>query len=429
MSLDERTITHLRTIVQNAHIRGEPPERKGQILQGQGTWYVIDGEAQVAFDACVTDILEDSQFENTLSRKYVEKALQNRITDLLDAEAGMTEERLRTATHSLTDELSRSIASWDVTVPVVHLQLEGIPSVAIADTELFPYEAKADEIHGDMWKVIETTRHTTNEKRNNYESLIEFQQQNFGGQVCARTTVVAEGNKAAELAIAKIESAVNLLRAYSPFLFPRSQWNLRKIDFREGTRDLVSHAFRFSPSKGFNTGGEAIGLPYTLSQEDLDHLRQRCAFNELDRALREPIDSLTGIERRLRIAVRWLGLGIHERKRADKIVRCMTAMESLFLKRRERNKGHKIANRAAFVLETDQGKKKSLYQELDRLYNLRSDIVHEGTEDVSPEDANSMVWIAANALVTLAQKRTQWADIDDLVSWVEGEERTHGMLK
>jgi hypothetical protein len=79
---------------------------------------------------------------------------------------------------------------------------------------------------------------------------------------------------------------------------------------------------------------------------------------------------------RFRIALRRLSFGIERTNLEDKLIDYMIGLESLFLPGDHIELSFKLAMRIAFILYTDPNQRKTEYDFIRQMYEIRSDIVH-----------------------------------------------------
>ncbi len=152
-----------------------------------------------------------------------------------------------------------------------------------------------------------------------------------------------------------------------------------------------------------------------MNNERLEFLRINCRLDELSEVLSKDESAQTNLETSIITCIRWFGRGVHEDMDCDKFLFFVIALESLLIRTGEKGKTKKIAERSAHLIWGSSVKPRNI-QDIKRLYKIRSKIVHEGIEDIEPEDLEFTLKIATVCLFNLVGKANEWNSVDALIN-------------
>ncbi len=182
------------------------------------------------------------------------------------------------------------------------------------------------------------------------------------------------------------------------YLLNSSFFNLAKIGVSEG---FLSRRIMVSYNKDTNSLGASLenirfNLPFVLAKSDLEQLYIKYPLSDVDSILCKKESSRSDIEKRLLNAIRWIGAGIHEDLFCDKFLNYAIALECLLLKKSDsKSKTESLAERCAFLLDNDDPYHRyTIYKNVQLLYGIRSDIVHEGRTNIDEESVKLFEEIA-----------------------------------
>jgi len=238
--------------------------------------------------------------------------------------------------------------------------------------------------------------------------------QRFVDKLCASTVVDADDkDDAFQRGKEKIETALNLLRTYKSGFELRSPLNGAAKNLVDGSGTVTFekswHRDKPSPWK------------YSLTKDDLKNLsREERVLNSL---ILRPNPS--AMSNRISRALKWTAMATQETDQADKIIKYVTALECLFIKERI-NKAKLLAERVATIWTNNYGNRKLIYKDFHRLYNLRNDIVHGGSYDITNNDRRTMDIVARNLVFEVAKvvSANNFSEIEDLLVWLKSKKGT-----
>lgn len=200
---------------------------------------------------------------------------------------------------------------------------------------------------------------------------------------CIDTTVEAvDTSKAEEKALFNFTVSFNLLRLYSPNIKP-----LLKGHLLPGVQKLIVYNMTENIlSDHVSTVGE-LRLNNAEINENF--------YNKLaDIGIKE-LQEDTPITKVVKECLYWFGLGLDEKHTSARLVNFVTVLEgSLKKKEDERQELKKtVSERGAFILYDNYDQRKKAIGQLNKIYNLRSDVVHKAAlidKKIDGEDPASL---------------------------------------
>jgi hypothetical protein len=99
-----------------------------------------------------------------------------------------------------------------------------------------------------------------------------------------------------------------------------------------------------------------------------------------------------------------------EREREQQFLLQAISLETAVLPVQGSELTHRLAVRVARLLAKKPERRAWIQEEVERLYNVRSAIVHSGSYEVAEEDLRLLKEIAARTLLTLLRRRRLLAD-------------------
>ncbi len=166
-------------------------------------------------------------------------------------------------------------------------------------------------------------------------------------------------------------------------------------------------------------------VEFTLTPEIIKELEERYYFNEIRSILGEK--NRSKLHTQILLAIRWIGAGIHEDVKSDKILKFTTALECLLIPGNNQNnksKSESLAERCAFLLNDTPSERYKIYREIKELYNIRSNIVHEGdqiTNSISAFRLMNLVIRCLFKVIVISTSDTNMREIKHVVDWVDNK--------
>jgi hypothetical protein len=213
----------------------------------------------------------------------------------------------------------------------------------------------------------------------------------FQNKICAIVEVETDTEENAMMeGLKKIEIVLDSMRAFKVDRELRSPLNCLIKNVETGVSNLVLHAAWHRD--------KCAGWNYDLNKSELQRLQQA------SRAL-EALSTLNASEmvKRLFKALRWTAMATQETQLEDKIIKFITAIESLFIKEFG-GKAKLAGERVARFLTDDNSKRDDIYRDIKRFYELRNKIVHGADFTILASDEAKMNFVVRNLVFQVAEE-------------------------
>jgi hypothetical protein len=250
-------------------------------------------------------------------------------------------------------------------------------------------------------------------------------------RVCACIKVKYDSQEIYNKTLIKIEPIINTLRIFACFnqyILFGSPINAPKIKIGISGTANNAKSIMVSYKQGEYRGAiikREIYPELILDKEFLEIINNK--FKYINDILCKEYDSLSNFEKQILIAVRWIGLGIDENMKTDKIIKFAIALECLLLDKEDNSKSKSLAKRCAYILGNNAEERKNKKIRVKKLYNLRSRIIHDGFNDVNEEAIYEFQELAIECVFKLLEiKGTNLAckimDVNDIINLISQKE-------
>ena len=199
------------------------------------------------------------------------------------------------------------------------------------------------------------------------ESLDKFLEDNDDYSIAKVHISSAEDVNAKKNAFYKLDQFLNIWRSLD---FRDPIW----IEGEASPTMRIYHSYNEN-TEGYSESFEREGI--TTNSMDLDKLYQLNPdiMNKLESIWKK--EARTPLEEKIINSLIWLGDAIKEKDKVHKLVKMIISLESLLLDK-EQNKKNIIQERCAFVLSNDYTDRIEIKGIIEKAYNFRNKIVHEG---------------------------------------------------
>jgi hypothetical protein len=168
---------------------------------------------------------------------------------------------------------------------------------------------------------------------------------------------------------------------------------------------------------------EALTLgQYRMDNAAIDFLNRHCALGVLSEVLAKETCQMTGLERIVIAAIRWIGRGVATLQEPEKIIVLVTGIERLLISDTEQNRrggSHRIARRASALLCSNPVDGREIRKQVGRLYDLRNQVVHTGRVSVPDEDLIMLEECCVSCLKAVAAHLGRFGSHHDLLRMLD----------
>ena len=229
------------------------------------------------------------------------------------------------------------------------------------------------------------------------------------GQIVAECQVYGvDSEHANDVANDIIEQALNVLRFYSRGTMNNDAYNYRmfigKIGYvyRDQFRDFRWQndmpAEELAPFKCdfHNTG---YFFPYVLDN-DVHERINNLHFAKINDILCKQDDNRENFEKLLLKAIDFFGSAMNDSVETSSLLKLIISLEISLVDSHEPEKGL-MAERGAIILADKYEARNEIFEEIERLYNLRSEFVHKGINNISEIEISTLSYIAFGIIIRL----------------------------
>jgi hypothetical protein len=386
-----------------------------------GPSFSLVGEGITAHDDFLKELNTDPQIQKAVGIKSLENSLEKLLRDY--------NEKKDSADVLVTDsikaeikEIKESIKEWTAIAPVDYLILEDMGELIVGKVTFKSGNEIVDYTKGEFHARIDANASSEEDKAVQKALIDQRVPPLFNpNSVAAMVSVDGESSRVKDLAEEEIETSLNLLRCYTHILFSHG------LKVKMGLRHTTGYYLR--PSMGFSSTDKSWTLEsnnvgvnhnFELSKAKIAFLKNRYAFDELSQIIAKPTSKRTKLEKLILTTVRWLGRGVSEDDKANKVLHYAAASETLIMGQiSEGEITEKFSRRLAFLIGGSGKERANLYARAKALYNKRSKVIHAGSTAIEESDVIALEFLTLRALVEMAKNTSEWRTHDDFTKWFQ----------
>lgn len=428
MSKFDKALENLASFIQRTHDEVSAYKEQAPSVRGPMTMFSVkgygslrlDGEDVVQYRGVLDEIL--SAKSHVLSDKYAEKLVQRAVLESLDINAvagGPFDQRLRNKVQNLKAALNAFPEEWQVHLRVCGLAAEGLPMTVGNVTFCLLDVGALGSLNESISTILDQTTHTADEKQVFKQRMADDLQHSLADKVAALVTVSAvDSDAASDLAAVELRRVLDILNFYSDII---ARSGMRCMVSLLGERDerliemvptLSKHRFKLEqrvvgPLKDFPT------------KELLSPIGLQAGFSEvralLSRAQRRPLKDA------VLAAMQLAGRASVDDRREQAFLLYMISLESLLIPRKAPEITYRLSGRVAHLLGNDLISRKRIVQQVKKLYEKRSAVVHNGTTEVTEADLGMARFVAKNTVLRILTDEpfVLMETLDELDTWFE----------
>lgn len=363
------------------------------------------------FNKILNELKKDENIARKFSRRHLEELIRDVIIELLPTSPKKIVQEVRVKAAKLFSFLSQPEVDWLILVPITNLEIR--TRFLDVGNVRFSKFAKSTEK-----RIVANTK-------GNYRNLLsnDVLPKYRNAYVASVPVSAVDNTRAKELALIAINDAVNVLRFY------RLNSHFRNVNITRNNintigslhkGDEVVLCLRNPPQyTQVIPFFEKIGflVPLVINNKGRSAIRRDC-FQALSHILKKKEHIRTDFEKRVLSAVHFCALSTCDNSVTNSFVNNMISLEALLINGRE-SKSVNISKRVALIVGKDIKQKKWLSRQMRILYKIRSDIVHEGKNDLTQSDRNLLRMINyATIISTLTiYHKEKFVSISDLIKW------------
>jgi hypothetical protein len=392
----------------------------------------LDWNQESKFTEAVRETLKARLIMENFSLREIEEQFKDIISAAMQLPAPQRQVYIRSSVIQFFASFASQIAVNQVVVPISNLSIEKSFSVGDVEFKLFSkYQTR--KWAGLFREVLKNNPHyNPAQKRDFVNSILEHNLKPLEGTVCTETTGIGKEEKASEIALRKVNVALDILKMYC--MVERGQrdsnFGLKGEVLDSSVRSLLQRSIS---KKSLTPTLERVGplFPLVIGNRELQMMR-KYGLRLLNEILRKK--NRTWVEKKILRAIYWYSRVFDTPLRRvddekivirrqmpsskseevleygcinERLVKAFIALESLFIISDREAVQNSIAERVALVLANNYQDRKRIKKFLKDMYNFRSTVVHHGFTYVSVGELSQLVYWVRDSIITILLKKNR----------------------
>lgn len=386
--------------------------------RGDRSFSLID-EGVTAYYTIVGELLAERQIGDIYSKKAVEEKLDIVLMDLLKLEQlPLAQAALRASVDKLLTMFEEDLPETRYFLGIANLRMED--ELELGPVTIYPLTQEKDQaLVQRMDSILDANPHYSDAKKTSWKRDLRNFLERWKGHALAETTSRADKQRGVELSRRFLEEALHVLRFLGGFVYGEKDdaWIGEMGDIHGGMRQVLALAEGEFAWYLARTGPMR---PFELTRKIRAKL-ESLGLLELQDILATYMAQRTELQKALLNAVVWISRAQSDDSPEGQLVKSCIAMESILLKRRERQKKETMAGRLASLLPESPEGRERIFKTSKDIYEIRNAIVHEGfstrTEAYIPI-ARQYALQSTSLLLARYQMRA-WSTVEDVTNWLD----------
>jgi hypothetical protein len=377
----------------------------------------LDYEESSRYHKCLDNLVRITVKNDDLSRRSVEKALQEAILKAICTETKSIslDVRIRKVLDELRENLSRKSITYSCYVPVHGLKTEKLPS-SIGQIEF----AVFDDFQADKFRSA-ISKHTV-QKEVKLKSFEKYINTDLKDKVFGIISVEAKDFEAAQILARKnLRIVLDILNYFSDMVPNHpSAWV-----YLPG--DLKSHPFQalilnMEDEASYNFPSTRIPpfMELAISRITEADTKFSIGFTFINNLLKKK--NRNKFEETVITAIQWAGRAVVTKRREESFLLYAIALESIILADNpDTELSYRLRIRIAHMLEEDFDSRQEIIKTVRDLYVLRSKLVHDGKYEITDLELRSIRAITRGCIIRICLDPIFQAMISpqDLAAWFD----------
>lgn len=393
----------------------------------------LDWDQEKKFVSAVREFLKIRQIIDNFTIREIEDFLKDTISATIQLPVAQRQTNIITSLNTFISSLRGRIAKYQIVIPVSNLSTTS--AFTIGDVKFKNFTAYQERKWANISKGIlkNNPNYTAPQKSDFVKELRKYHLKPLRGHVCAETICKATEKRAKDLALKKINEALDVLKFY---LLTRGKEGYDNFGLEgEVLVPTIRSSLQLSVTgpRSFTPILQRVGplFPITVGQKEIATMR-KFGLNEMSKILKSTNRSWT--DNRIMRAVYWYSrifdtpiVRIDDEKtiirRAlpsakkeqdleygcinQRLTKAFIAMECLYLIGERESIQNNISERAALLLAKGYPNRKNIKRFLKKMYKFRSNVVHRGITYVSIGELNQLIYLVKDSIITLLLKKNR----------------------
>jgi len=373
--------------------------------------FFLDSEGINSLNEILEELKKNEDIARKFSNKYLEALIKDVIIELLPVQPKNILKEVKIKSNKLFNVLSQSEVNWLIVIPIINLEIR--TRFFNVGTVRFSRFAKA------------TKKRILGNARGKFKKLLqdEFLPKYENTTVASVCVSAVDDIRANELGISAINDAINILRFYrlNPHFrnIPINRNNINTAGRLHIGEEIILCLRNPPKFDKILPSLEKTGFlfPLEITHSGLKAFRNN-GFNLLTNMLIKKEKDRTDFEKRVLSAVHFCALSTYDESITNAFINNIVSLEAILIRGKEPKSGN-VAERVALIVGRNLNDKKWLFEQMIRLYRIRSEIVHEGNTDLAPSDLRLLQLVNYALIINLLKlsKKQNFVSVSQLISW------------
>ena len=380
----------------------------------------LSGKSYDKYISIFQYVINEKCKSGLMSKRFIEQQINKVILKTLDLNKKNPEisldQKLQTFLFEFRNSIGKKSHDYLLYYPVHGLSKDGLPW-KIGAIEFFVFQEK----HLYELELKQKKSDSVDIKAFKQQEIEIMRKQNIFDSVFAKIKIKSCDRDAAE------ELAANYLLYYLDIL----NFFIGLIPYSNGFIYMPGFASTesiFSPIKSFEVKWTTLLRHQTvgpLSQISLLNLEKANIENKYGlRKLKRIIEKPNDLQKLILTSMRWAGKAWENKirnRKEDSFLNYAIALESIILPDIRHELTYRLSIRLSHLLSKSKGFRFKNSKNIEKLYNLRGNIVHDGSCEISNANLSKIEHLARNAIIHIFRDKpfSSMQTIKDLVLWFE----------
>lgn len=372
------------------------------------------------YSSLLMKIKNDYSRTDTISEKYIEKNFNDAIIYSVDLNKKnqqiMSSQRIEISLNNFRRSLGMEAREYFFFFPIEGFSFEGLPW-RIGDFEIF----RLREGYLKRINLYHKESETPTYSQFVDQELELLKKQNALNKIYARVKVVTLDIDAAyDAGLKKLNWYLDIINFFVG-LMPYSM-SFIYLPGDAGSELVFSPIEYFENGKKFQYCHKRVGNLHDISISNLISTNKKNNFGLLK--LRRIIGKPNELQQLILTSMQWAGRAWEMKmrgKKEDSFLYYMIALESLILPKIRSNLTYRMSIHISHLLSKDRHFRFENVKKIKKLYDLRSNIVHDGSCEITKKDLFYIEYLTRNAIIHIFRDKpfNSMKKVEDLSLWFE----------
>ncbi len=397
----------------------ESPEIDIMFIKADEGGMTLSGDDANRYRDCLESLIREIDDER-ISSNNIESFFQTAILTTLDIKEKRKdfsfEERLNIAIEGLNQSLSITPRVYFVYYPVYGLAEESLP-IQLGNVKFCIF----DETQLSLYSGVDVEKERKSEIENEHLMLGKsIKESGIVGKPIGLIKVNAFDEIAAEkLAEKKLTSTIEILNFYSDLIPYQKGYLYLPGDNQIVRRNVIVQTNGDEPyfSYGWNLSGSPI--PFSLQKLIESDKSNRIGFSKIYSLISKKRNTF---EERIITSIQWAGKATVKKRKEESFLLYAISLECLITPEKNRDEiGNRLRRRIGKILGKNARIRRKISNEICNLYDIRSNIVHDGSYEVTDADLSLLRAYSKTCILHIINEISfdSIKDINTYVQWLE----------